>query len=102
MTYLFNRNINAMKIVEKIKNILSKHYDQFKIYDLFGSLGDDGWSSQEGNKTTYTVVKGDYEIEVDFTTHYNVNKGFITISKDDDLKEVIPFEYVVDPSGDKQ
>jgi hypothetical protein len=90
-----------MEIVERIKGILSKYYDYFEIYDLIGELGDDdGFCSQDGNKSTFTLFEDDYEIEVDFTTEYNVNKGFITISKDDDLKEVIPFEYEVEPSSE--
>jgi hypothetical protein len=86
-----------METVERIKEILSKHIDEFKIYNLFGELGEDGYTSQGDGKSNYVVIDGDYEYEVDFTTTYNVHKGFITVTKDDDLKEVIPFEYDVDP-----
>jgi hypothetical protein len=32
----------AMETVERIKDILSKQYEEFEIYDLISELGDDG------------------------------------------------------------
>jgi hypothetical protein len=91
-----------LKIVGDIKDILSKSYDQMEIYDLFSELIDeedednDMSFGQEGNETTVNIIYEGYEIEVKVTTHYNHNSGFITITKDEDLKEVIPFDYEVE------
>jgi hypothetical protein len=87
-----------VKIVENIKNILSKHYDQMEIYDLIGKLDtedDMSFETSAGEMNVWFTNEG-YEIEVDIKTHYNINKGFITITKDEDLKEVIPFDYEVE------
>ena len=90
-----------LKIIEDIKDILSKHYDQLEIYDLFGQLSDD-----DDDDMSFVMGDGEmnilfthesYEIEVFINTHYNHNKGFIKVSKDEDLKEMIPFDYEVEP-----
>jgi hypothetical protein len=91
-----------MKRVEDIKNILSKSYDQMEICDLFSELIDEDDEDNDmsfglgSNETTVNIIYEGYEIEVKVTTHYNHNSGFITITKDEDLKEVIPIDYEVE------
>jgi hypothetical protein len=91
-----------MKIVEDTKDILSNHYDQIEIYDLIGDLDneeDDMSCATQSNEMNVVVTSDDgYEIEVNFTTHYNVNEGYIKVSKDEDVKEMIPLKYEVDPA----
>ncbi len=87
-----------MKIVDDIKEILSNHYDQMEIYDLIGQLEndeDDMSFATQGNEMNVVFTNDGYEIEVNFTTEYNVNSGYIKVTKDEDLKEMIPFKYEV-------
>lgn len=68
-----------VKIVEDIKDILSKHYDQLEIYDLFGQLSDDDddMSFVMGDgEMNILFTHESYEIEVFINTHYNHNWRF--------------------------
>lgn len=93
-----------MKMVEEITKVLSSSYDQMELYDLFSSLIDEDDEDNDmnfemgDNKMTVYILHEGYEIEVKLTTYYNHNSGFITISKDEDLKKVIPFNYEVEVS----
>jgi len=86
-----------MKVVEDIKEILSNHYDEMEIYDLIGELDteDDMEFVTSAGEMNVTFTHEGYDIEINLTTEYNVNTGVITVTKDEDLKEVIPFKYEV-------